>query len=232
MLELNNISTGYGKKQILFDVSLSVKQGEIVLLIGSNGSGKSTVLKTIYGLVSAWSGNITYQNQDINNASTSSLLKQGIMYVPQKNNCFDELTVKENLEVCGLILPKSVFKQRYEKVLDIFSSLRPILASKPTFLSGGERQQLILACAMLHEPKLLLLDEPLTGLSPKNLSKVQGILKMLNEKKGITMLIVEHHTKECLSIANKVYGLKLGKVVIENVIDKSFTINQLNTIYV
>ena len=230
MLELNNISAGYGKKQVLFEVSLAIKQGEIVLLIGSNGSGKSTVLKTVYGLVKANEGKVFFDNENITNLATANLLKRGLLYVPQKNYCFDELTVKENLEVCGLTLPKGIFKERFDYAIQLFAELKPLLNSKPAQMSGGERQMLTLACAMLHKPKMLLLDEPFTGLSPKNMEITIAQILRLNRDLGITFLIVEHNLKQALTMANKVIGLKLGKVVNHFEV-KSINNENLNSIF-
>ncbi|MFM7855845.1 MAG: ATP-binding cassette domain-containing protein, partial [Flammeovirgaceae bacterium] len=146
MLKVENISSGYGKKQVLFDVSLEVKQGEIVLLVGSNGSGKSTLLKAIYGIVDIWEGSIQFENKLFHEASsqlktqTSNLIKQGLMYIPQKNNLFEDLTVKENLQMAGLILTRSQLKQRMENALSVVSSLQQHLYRTPQKLSGGERQ--------------------------------------------------------------------------------------------
>jgi branched-chain amino acid transport system ATP-binding protein len=213
MLRVENINTGYGKKQVLFDVSFTVAQSESVLLIGSNGSGKSTVLKAIYGLVPIWNkgvGRIFFEDEDITDLPPSVKLQRGLMYIPQKNNCFDDLTVKENLEMSGLTLKnKQVFQQRLGMVLTQFPMLTPQLRQKPTYLSGGERQLLTLAMAALHQPKLILMDEPFTGLSPVNIGLVKAHIQRLNSE-GVGFLIVEHRVKETFSIINKYLGLKLG----------------------
>jgi branched-chain amino acid transport system ATP-binding protein len=233
MLKAENISSGYGKKQVLFDVSIEVKQGDIVLVIGSNGSGKSTLLKTIYGLLPLWSfGTITFNNENLTGKPTSGLLKKGLLYVPQKNNIFDGLTVKENLEMAGLTINQKVLKSRIEDTLTIFTPLVPQLNRTPMKLSGGERQLLTLAMAILHQPKMILIDEPFTGLSPQNITFVSENLKILNEKRGITLLIVEHRVKESLRIANRVIGLKLGRVFFESVVNTTFSINQLQPVFV
>lgn len=233
MLKVENISTGYDKKQVLFDVSLQVSKGEIVLLAGSNGSGKSTLLKSIFGLLPIWnSGQILFDGENITGKPTAALLKKGLLYIPQKNNLFDDLTVKENLEMAGLTLDKDLLKQRIENTLSVFTSLQPHMSRTPMKLSGGERQLLTLAIANLHEPKMILCDEPFTGLSPQNLTFVTENLKLLNEKTGITLLIVEHRVKECLSIADRVIGLKLGGVFSETEVNQNFNVNQLHEVFV
>lgn len=233
MLKVENISTGYGKKQVLFDISFEVNKGEIVLLAGSNGSGKSTLLKNIFGILPQWNkGQIFFDEENITGKPTAMLLKKGLLYIPQKNNLFEDLTVKENLEMAGLILDKKLLRQRIENVLSLFSLLVPHLNRTPMKLSGGERQLLTLAMATLHQPKMILIDELFSGLSPKNIIFVIENLKVLNEKNGITLLLVEHRIKECLGIANRIIGLKLGKVYSEMEVNVNFEINQLNSVFI
>ncbi|MBK8245302.1 MAG: ATP-binding cassette domain-containing protein [Saprospiraceae bacterium] len=233
MLKVENITTGYGKKQVLFDVSFEVKQGEIVLIAGSNGSGKSTLLKAIYGMLPQWNnGQIIFDGDNITGKPTSALLKKGILYIPQKNNLFEDLTVKENLEMAGLTLNQQILQQRIENALSIFITLEPHLHRTPMKLSGGERQLLTLAMAILHEPKMILVDEPFTGLSPQNITFVSENLRELNHANGITLLIVEHRVKECVPIANRIIGLKLGKVFRESEVKANFDIKELNSVFV
>lgn len=233
MLQVKNISTGYGKKQVLFDISFEVKPGEIVLLAGSNGSGKSTLLKAIYGLLPQWNnGEIIFNGENITGKPTAELLKKGLLYIPQKNNLFEDLTVKENLEMAGLTLDQRTLQKQIENVLSIFSALVPHLYRTPMKLSGGERQLLTLAMATLHKPKMILLDEPLSGLSHQNITFVIKNLKMLNDKSGITLLIVEHRVKECMILANKFIGLKLGRVFNTALVNTSFDVTELNSVFV
>lgn len=233
MLKVENLSTGYGKKQVLFDVSLEVSKGDIVLLAGSNGSGKSTLLKAIYGMLPQWdNGKILFDGENITGKPTAALLKKGLLYIPQKNNLFEELTVKENLEMAGLTIDKKVLRKGIDDALSVFKTLEPNLKRTPMTLSGGERQLLTLAMATLHQPKMILIDEPLLGLSPQNITSVTESLKMLNEKHDISLLIVEHRLKECLKIAHQVTGMKLGKVFSEFNVKKNLDINYLNSIFV
>lgn len=233
MLRVENISTGYGKKQVLFDISFEVNKGDIVLLAGSNGSGKSTLLKAIFGMLPLWgNGSVIFDGENITGKPASKLLKKGLLYIPQKNNLFEDLTVKENLEMAGLSLDKKLLKQRIEYSLTIFTSLLPLLTRIPMKLSGGERQILALAMATLHQPKMILYDEPLLGLSPQNITFITDNLKALNQKCEIVLLIVEHRVKECSRISNKVISLKLGRVFSELEININFNINELNSTFV
>lgn len=215
MLEIKTLNTGYDKKQILFDVSLNVKQGEIVTIIGPNGAGKSTILKAISGLIKVWNGEIVFDNKIINGNISSKNIKLGLTYSPQGNRVFDELSVKENLEIGGYLLSKKELPQRIELVLETFPILKERLRQISGSLSGGEKQMLALARVLIPSPKLLLLDEPSLGLAPNFLNDVFNKLKELNTQLGLTMLIVEQKVKEVLAISNRTYSLKLGKIVFE-----------------
>ncbi len=233
MLKVENLSTGYGKKQVLFDVSLEVSKGDIVLLAGSNGSGKSTLLKAIYGMLPQWDkGQIWFDGENITGKPTAALLKKGLLYIPQKNNLFEELTVKENLEMAGLILEKKLLQKRIDDVLSIFETLVPNLKRVPMTLSGGERQLLTLAMATLHQPKMILVDEPFNGLSTQNIAVVVENLKGLNRKTETVLLIVEHRVKECLEIAKSVIALKIGRVFSKSNINNSYNICDLNAAFI
>ncbi|MCX6152535.1 MAG: ATP-binding cassette domain-containing protein [Candidatus Kapabacteria bacterium] len=233
MLKVENISTGYGKKQVLFEVSFEVNKSEIVLLAGNNGSGKSTLLKAIYGTLPIWNnGSIWFEGENISGKPTSELLNKGLLYIPQRNNLFDDLTVKENFEIAGLSLDKKTLQQRIDYALSIFKVLEPQLRSTPMKLSGGERQALALAMAMLHKPKILLIDEPFLGLSNKLLNFTVSYLKYLNMEHLMTLIIVEHRVKECLKIADIFIGLKLGKIFINKKVDLNFEINEINSVFV
>jgi branched-chain amino acid transport system ATP-binding protein len=223
LLEVKNLNTGYGKKQVLFDVSFDVNKGDIVLLIGSNGSGKSTLLKAIYGLLPVWQNNnenehfndssIYFNGENVTNQQTSDLLKRGLLYIPQKNNLFSDLTVQENLEMTGLSIgSRKILQERIEKVMDYFPKITPHLKRTPMKLSGGERQILTLAMALIHQPKIILLDEPFNGLSLNSIEFVKRKLQQLN-KEGISLLIVEHRIHDVLDLCNTVTALRLGCIL-------------------
>lgn len=218
---------------MLFDISLEIAKGEIILLAGSNGSGKSTLLKSIFGLLPLWhNGQVFFNGENITGKPTAALLKRGLLYIPQKNNLYEDLTVKENLEIAGLTLDRKLLKLRMENTLSVFSTLQAYLHRTAMKLSGGERQLLTLAMANLHQPRLILIDEPYTGLSPQNLIFITENLKMLNEKTGTTLVIVEHRVKECLSIAHRIIGLKLGRVFCEVEVNQNFNISQIHEVFV
>lgn len=224
MLRIENLNTGYGKKQVLYDISLEVQAGDIALIIGSNGSGKSTLLKSIFGINPVWSGKVYFNHQDITNHVSHTLLKKGLLYIPQKNNVFDQLTVKENLEISGMALnSKLLYKQRLEWVSNYFPVITSHYKMYPMKMSGGERQQLVLAMAMIHQPKLLMIDEPFTGLAPSAIEGIRTHLKQINTENNTTILMVEHRITKALPVAKQVIGLKLGNIVRNSTESNKFT---------
>jgi branched-chain amino acid transport system ATP-binding protein len=218
MLEVKHISTGYGKKQVLFDVSLEVAQGEIVLLIGGNGSGKSTLLKTIYNLLPVWNdGEVFFNKERITGLKSSELLKRGLLYIPAQNNLFEQLSVKENLEMAGLRISDSkLLRERIEQALTFFPVLQQQWRRMPMKMSGGERKMLTLAMAMLHQPKMIMIDEPFTGLSVENILLVRDRIQRLNEEQGVTFFVVEHRVKESMEMADRWMGMRLGTIAYKN----------------
>ncbi len=192
MLKVQHITTGYGKKQVLTDVSFEVNKGEIILLIGGNGSGKSTVLKIIYGLLKPWTpdGKILFEGKDITSLPTSEMIKSGIVYVPQKKNVFEDFTVEENLLTSASIYSKQDAKQRSEYVFSILPRLAELRKRTPFHMSGGEKQLLAFGNALIHEPKLVLFDEPFAGVDIENSSYISESIRLLN--KTTTFVIVEH----------------------------------------
>lgn len=191
MLEVKNISSGYGKKQVLYDVSLQVNKGEVVLLTGGNGSGKSTLLKCIYNLLPCWSGDIFFKGEKINELKSSDLIQKGIVYIPQKDFYFENLTVEENLEISGYTLPKGELKERIAEVYDL-TGLTKFKKRKPFDLSGGERKILAFGMGLIHKPKLLLFDEPFAGVDAKNTTVLLTLFTKSIISKENSIIIVEH----------------------------------------
>lgn len=212
LLNVQNMECGYGKKQVLFDISLKVEAGEIVAIIGPNGAGKSTILKAISGLIPAWQGKINFNGNDITKQEISKNIAAGITFCPQGNRVFDELTVKENLEIGGFNLKKQILFERIDNVLSFFPELRHRLKEYAGNLSGGEQQKLALSRALIPKPKLLLLDEPSLGLAPNILKDVFDKFKKINNEIGTSILIVEQKVHDVLNISDRVYAIRLGRV--------------------
>ncbi len=217
ILDISELSAGYGKKQVLFDVSMQLKEGETVLLVGSNGSGKSTLLKSVYGIVPLWQGKVAFKGEFLHSypklkTKHSQLISKGIMYLPQKDELFEDMSVQNNLEIS--ILHISNKQERKERVSKLFDDM-PILSTKKRQLagrlSGGERKMVSLGMALLNQPQLLLFDEPFAGLSSDNINMVMRWLSAIKQS-GTTMIIVEHRIKNLINLADRVVGLKLGRL--------------------
>ena len=217
MLEIKNLNTGYDKKQVLFEVNIIAEKNKITAIIGPNGSGKSTLLKAVCGAIPSWAGEINFNGSKLNGNEPPENLKLGISFCPQGNRVFDELSVKENLEIGGYILKKKKARERIEEVLEIFPVLKERLKQDAGTLSGGEQQMLAVARALIPKPKLLLLDEPSLGLAPNLVKDIFEKFVELNKKLGIAILIVEQKVNDVLKISDRVYSLKLGRVVFDGV---------------
>jgi branched-chain amino acid transport system ATP-binding protein len=213
IFRVNELVTGYGKKQVLNGVSLEVAPGEIVALIGHNGAGKSTLLKAVFGLIPVWRGQIFYNGAAVTSPNLRELLRSGVAYVPQGNRVFTDLTVRENLEMGGTTLPtKQAVSDGMERVFTLFPSLKERLKQRAGTLSGGEKQMLALGNALILSPKLLLLDEPSLGLAPPLVSQALGRIQQISKDAGMTVVIVEQKVREVLKIARRVYVLRTGQI--------------------
>ena len=215
MLEIRELETGYGKKPVLFGISMEIRDGEIVSLIGPNGAGKSTVLKTVCGLIPVWKGEIRFNGSPIDGVMPAKNVARGITFAPQGNRVFHDLTVIENLEIGGFQLPRKVVTERIAHVLECFPALKERTRQDAGRLSGGEQQMLALARALISEPKLLMLDEPSLGLSPNLVGEVFEKIVEINRNSGVSVLIVEQKVREVLEVCSRVYSMKLGKVAFE-----------------
>jgi branched-chain amino acid transport system ATP-binding protein len=216
MLEIKDLKSGYGKKEILKGISLDVKEKEIVAIIGPNGSGKSTLLKSIFNLCDIYSGKIILNNKEITKKPTDQLILHGISYVPQGRQVFPTLTVKENLEMGGFVIKdKKRLKKRINELFKEFPILKEKQKERALTLSGGQQQILAIARALVQDPKLILLDEPSLGLSPLAMKEVFDKVIDIN-KKGITVMVVEQNTKQAAKIAHRIFVLEAGKIALES----------------
>jgi ABC-type branched-subunit amino acid transport system ATPase component len=211
LLQVRDIHAGYDKLEILHGVSLDVGLGELICIIGPNGSGKSTTLKTITGLLCPKSGHIAFDGKEILGLDCDEILKLGLAYVPQGRIVFPQMTVMENLELGAYIVKSSA---KIKEMLDRVCALFPILAErrhqKGGTLSGGEQQMLGIGRALMSEPRMILLDEPSLGLSPKFVTLIYEKLREMQQQ-GETMLVVEQNAVKALSVADRGYVLELGR---------------------
>ena len=212
MLKIENIDVYYGAIHAVKNVSFEVGEGEIVALIGANGAGKSTILKTVSGLMHPRSGSITFCDQNITHTEAYKLLRTGLAHVPEGRRIFLEMTVQENLEM-GAYINKSVSQEDLEMVFNYFPRLKERRKQIAGTLSGGEQQMLAMSRALMSHPKLMMLDEPSMGLAPIIVDQVFGIIKELH-KSGTTILLVEQNARKALQIADRAYVLETGTITL------------------
>ena len=214
MLQIQKLKSGYSDLEILHEVDFRAEPGEIIAIIGPNGAGKSTLLKSIFNLCEVNSGKITLGGKNITKLPTHDLIYEGVSYVPQGRQVFSDLTVKENLEMGAFIVKdKELIKRNLEMVFDKFPFLRTKKNDCAFTLSGGQQQMLAIGRALMQSPKILLLDEPSLGLSPKSMMEIFDKIKEINEA-GVTVIIVEQNAKQAVKIANRTYILESGKVAL------------------
>ncbi len=213
MLKLENVQSGYGKKLAIKDISIEIKKGEIISLIGANGAGKSTTLMTICGVVACRSGRITFQEEEIQKKNPDEIVSMGICQVPEGRHIFPELTVKENLDM-GAFLRKD--KEQIKRDMDYVFSLFPILAERRNqdggTLSGGEQQMLAMSRALMAKPQLLLLDEPSMGLAPLVIKQIFEIIRQINKEQDTTIFLVEQNANQALRVADRAYVMENGGI--------------------
>jgi branched-chain amino acid transport system ATP-binding protein len=218
VLKIENINVYYGAIHAIQGVSFDVKEGEIVTLIGANGAGKSTILKTISGLLRSTTGRISFLGEEISRASTHSLTRKGLAHVPEGRRIFHQLSVEENLEIGGYTRSFSEIKAAMANVYDRFPRLKERRRQVAGTLSGGEQQMLAIGRALMSRPKLIMMDEPSMGLAPLLVQQIFDIIKELNES-GTTILLVEQNAQMALSVANRGYVLETGETVLSDMAD-------------
>lgn len=214
LIEFDKVVAGYGSLTILNEISFDIREGEITLMTGANGAGKSTMLKTLFGLVTPISGEIRLDGQSIVGRTPRELLDFGVAYVPQERTLFPSLSVYHNLELGGMILPRRQVNERIDEVLKLFPRLGERIGNQASTLSGGERKQLEIGRALLLHPRVLLIDEPSIGLSPKIVGEVFQLLRQLAAS-GTTVFVVEQNIRSALKVSDRALAMEMGRVVID-----------------
>jgi branched-chain amino acid transport system ATP-binding protein len=215
MLEIEGLSTGYGRTQILWDLSLKVDEGEFVALIGANGAGKSTLLRAISGLIRPWSGTITFDGKRIDTVHPNGIVNLGLSQIPESRKLFVDMSIRENLEMGAY--PRRSWKQRkqtIEEVFEMFPRLRERSSQLARTLSGGEQQMLAMGRGLMSRPRMVIIDEPSNGLAPLVVAEVFELLKEMR-KTGMTILLVEQNVRQTLQIADRAYVLENGRLALE-----------------
>ena len=215
MLKVDRISVFYGQIQALWDVSIEVELGEIVAIIGANGAGKTSLIKTVMGINKPASGSIWFNDLNITKEPTHSIVKNGVTCIPEGRRVFPKLTVRENLEMgCySKRLNKNLMESQLERVYHLFPRLKERKGQLGGTLSGGEKQMLAIGRGLMNNPKLLLLDEPSLGLAPIVVDDMFEIIQKINKEEKIPVLLVEQNAYSALEISNRAYALELGHIV-------------------
>ena len=215
IIEFDKVVAGYSASlTILNETTLDARKGEITLLIGPNGAGKSTVLKTLFGMLVPRSGEVRFEGKRINGKPPRQLLADGIAFVPQGRNLFGSLSVRHNLELGGITLPRAELAGRIEEVLQRFPRIRERIDNQASTMSGGEQKQLEVGRALLLRPRVLLIDEPSIGLSPKLVQEVMALLRALADA-GTTVLMVEQNVRTALKYSNRALVLEMGRLALD-----------------
>lgn len=230
VLRANNISAGYGEQIIIRNINLNLYESSIKTIIGPNGCGKSTFLKSISGIINPLEGNIDIFGEDVTELNTFELSKIGLGYVPQSENIFPSLSVEDNLKMGGYILNSEEYKNNLEKVLEMFPDLRDKLSDSSSNLSGGQRQMLALSRALMLDPKIIMLDEPTAGLSPIIVDEVlENIISL--KKSRLSVLLVEQNARKALSVSDYGVVFSFGEKVMEDDAYKILSDKEISKLY-
>lgn len=231
LLKLDNLSVHYGAIEAVKNLSLEVREGEIVSLIGANGAGKTTTLRTISGLVRKTSGSILFQGEDLSKVPASLIVKKGISHIPEGRRIFPKMSVEENLELGAITRnDKQEVARDFEKAFELFPRLKERKSQMAGTLSGGEQQMLAIARGLLSKPKLLILDEPSMGLAPIIVQEIFNIIKNINLE-GTTILLVEQNANLALKISDRSYILKTGSIEMEGLSKELIVLDSIRKAY-
>ena len=231
MLKVDHISAGYGKLQVLNDVSLEAQPNQITVIVGPNGSGKSTLLKTIAGLTSIYQGQVMLDDKIISKRLPHEIARLGIAYLPQTESTFTRLTVSENFKMAGYSVDHEDFHERLEKALAIFPNLTSYMNTKVSHLSGGERQMVAMSMALLRKPNTIMFDEPTANLAPIIATQVLNTITYLAQESDITILLVEQNATRALQIGHTAYLLVNGSTLFEGTAKALLEHPQLGKLY-
>ncbi len=231
MLIVDGLNSGYRKFHVLFDVDLRAEDGEITVIVGPNGSGKSTLLKSIFGLTTIYSGSIKLDGKELTKKKSHEIAKMGVAYLPQVENVFVNLTVRENLLTASYTLNREEMEERMEEVMNMFPVLKRMIDKRARVMSGGERRMLAIAMALMRRPKLMMFDEPTTDVAPKLSRQILEKIVSLRDKLGLTILLVEQSARKALEIGDKAYLLVDGRVNFEGTPEELLNHPRLSRLY-
>ena len=215
ILKIQNLETGYGRTPAVFEANFDVKRREILTLIGHNGAGKTTILRTIFGILRPWRGTIVFDGHDLSKTSTSHNVHLGLGIVQETNFVFRDLTVAENLSLGGFNLRPEISARNAEEILEVFPVLKPRRKQRAGLLSGGEQRMLSLAMVLIPQPRLLLLDEPSLGLAPTLVEQLMDTIAQIARERNLSVILVEQNVHEALRIADRACVMRAGRTIYE-----------------
>ena len=234
VLSANDVVSGYGKLQVINGVDIYVSEGELVTIIGPNGSGKSTLIKTLIGLVELFEGSVFFRDKNVSHMRPHEIIKAGIPlgYVPQLSNVFPSLTIEENLKM-GLYIKKwdKNYQKRTQELFDLFPILEERFKQKASLLSGGERQMLALARALMPSPEILILDEPTAALAPNIAEEMLQLIVSLKKSVGISILLVEQRAKRSMELSDRGYVLVTGRIAAKGPTEELLAEDKIRKLY-
>lgn len=234
VLRGNDVASGYGKLQVINGVDIHVNEGELVTIIGPNGSGKSTLIKTLIGLVELFGGSVFFREKNVSHMMPHEIIKAGIPfgYVPQLSNVFPSLTIEENLKM-GLYVKKwdEKYQERLQELFNLFPILQERFKQKASLLSGGERQMLALARALMPSPEVLILDEPTAALAPNIAEEMLQLIVSLKRSIGISILLVEQRAKRSMELSDRGYVLVTGEIAAEGPAKELLSEDRIRRLY-
>jgi len=231
LLVVQDLYAGYGKLQILNGVRLEATQGKITVVVGPNGSGKSTLLKSISGIASVSRGTIELDGVPLRNRSPTEIARMGVAYLPQTDNVFTVLTVRENLRLAGYTVNERDYPQRFTAALELFPQLSKYLGTKSSNLSGGERQMVAMAMAMMRRPTVVMFDEPTANLAPKIATQVLETIASITKSMNLTTVLVEQNAKRALEMGDEAFLLVSGKTVFSGTCRELLEHEELGRLY-
>jgi branched-chain amino acid transport system ATP-binding protein len=230
-LRVEGVSSGYGKLQILSDVSLSADPGQLTIVVGPNGSGKSTLLKTIAGLTNIYNGTIKLDGKSLSGLPSHVIARSGLAYLPQTDSTFAQLTVTQNFKMAAYTVSRGDFDSRIKDALGIFPQLEGYMKSKVINLSGGERQMVAMTMALVRKPQVILFDEPTANLSPKYATQVLKTIQNLAKERNITIVLVEQNARRALEIGDSAYLLVGGRSAFKGTAKELLSHQELAKLY-
>ncbi len=231
MLTVDNVSAGYGRLQILTDVSIEAKPGEVTVIVGPNGSGKSTLLRAISGLCSIYGGTVRLDSTTISGLQSHQIARMGIAYLPQTDNVFTNLSVSENFELAGFTVKSGELEAKVKELYGTFPRLVGYMKTKASKLSGGERQMLAMGMALIRQPKVMMFDEPTASLAPKLATQVLETVTSMAKERGLTVLLVEQNARRALEVGDRAYLLVSGQKAFEGAAKELLEHKELARLY-